>query len=103
MIVHITQAYTLEVQLSFVSSCHVYVTDCNETVIRDAGHKYCDGNLWHWDEATEAQYCLHIYPLTKPGDNRYCRASKDACFKVDGDLILWGIYTCGDPSYPCKT
>ncbi|KAF0459347.1 hypothetical protein F8M41_000781 [Gigaspora margarita] len=77
MIVHIIQAYTITVQLSFVSACHVYVTDCNGKVIRDAGKKYCNGN---WDEAPET-YCLHITPATSPKDNRYCQGSKDACLK----------------------
>ncbi|KAF0547678.1 hypothetical protein F8M41_000455 [Gigaspora margarita] len=95
MIVHIIQAATLTVVLSFVSACRVYVTDCNGKILRNAGKKYCNGDHWHWDQAPGTPYCLHIQPLTEPQSNRYCKVSGgEACYKVDGDLTNWGIYKC---------
>ncbi|CAG8841405.1 39256_t:CDS:1, partial [Gigaspora margarita] len=75
---------TLTVELSFVSACRVYVTDCNFNILRDAGKKYCNGNHWTWDQAPGTPYCLHIEPVTEPQSNRYCQVSGgDACYKVD--------------------
>ncbi|PKY61562.1 hypothetical protein RhiirA4_486705 [Rhizophagus irregularis] len=94
IILHIAQAYKLTVDLSFVSICRVYVTDCHGKTLRDAGWKDCDsGYKWHWDEAPET-YCLHIYPKTNGNDNRWCQGYKDDCIIVNGDLVYWEMINC---------
>ncbi|UZO03866.1 uncharacterized protein OCT59_024267 [Rhizophagus irregularis] len=64
MIVHMSQAYTLSVCLDFFAVCHVYITDCHGTILRDAGRKSCSQNKFHWPDAPDT-YCLHIYPVTE--------------------------------------
>ncbi|CAG8811907.1 30013_t:CDS:1, partial [Racocetra persica] len=72
--------------LAFESVCHVYVTDCNGQVIRNAGWKDCGDSTWDWDDAPDV-YCIHIYPRTNSNDNKYCQGYRDACFQVHGDLL----------------
>ncbi|RIB18391.1 hypothetical protein C2G38_2085758 [Gigaspora rosea] len=97
MIVNTIQANNrLTVKLSFITICHLYVTDCNGHVLRDPGWKKCADNTWHWDEAPDSIYCLYAYHRTNAHDNKYCNATKTACFNVDGDITSWNIYRCDD-------
>lgn len=43
---------------------HIYVTDCNGTVIRDKGLVDCTKkSLFDWDDNPNL-YCVHVYPQT---------------------------------------
>ncbi|CAG8491719.1 7825_t:CDS:2 [Diversispora eburnea] len=105
--VHVIQAYKTTLLGDFASICHIYVTDCNGEVLRDAGRKDCNqAKIFEWDEAPDI-YCLHVYPITKPKDNRYIMVTKnDSCIDVCGDLIYgWkltriGMKPCNDPTSP---
>ncbi|CAG8536972.1 2842_t:CDS:2 [Diversispora eburnea] len=89
------QAYNTTLEGYFDSICHVYVTDCNRTVINDAGNKSCDDEtVFIWDQAPEL-YCVHVYPITEPDDNRYRQANGNSCFYVHGNLLDgWSIDDC---------
>ncbi|RHZ74566.1 hypothetical protein Glove_221g82 [Diversispora epigaea] len=91
LIAHVIQAYTVKVFPGFTSICRIYVTDCHGKVIRDAVKKDCKdlfrSTIFKWDEAPDL-YCPHIYPITRPKDNKYIPIYKqDACIVLSGDLI----------------
>ncbi|RHZ76414.1 hypothetical protein Glove_198g54 [Diversispora epigaea] len=94
IVAHVTQAYHIAVWRSFVSICKIYVTDCNGKVIRNDGWEDCNGSpviIPIWDEAPDL-YCVHVYPRTKPKDNRYIPiTNNDTCIKLDGDLRSWSM------------
>ncbi|GES84139.1 hypothetical protein GLOIN_2v1735201 [Rhizophagus clarus] len=74
---------------------HVYVTDCNGSVLRDAGIKDC-GDVFHgsdvwfyWEQAPDL-YCVHVYPQTHPPRNRYQQFYKtDSCMILGGNEENW--------------
>ncbi|CAB4383160.1 unnamed protein product [Rhizophagus irregularis] len=72
---------------------HVYVTDCNGSVIRDAGKRSCSffdpPVFFNWEDAPDL-YCVHLYPQTHPPRNRYFGyRSTDSCMILAGDEETW--------------
>ncbi|RHZ83454.1 hypothetical protein Glove_92g66 [Diversispora epigaea] len=95
IVAHVTQAYRIAVLHTFASICKIYVTDCNGKVIRNSGRKECSSGSGVkfdiWDQAPDL-YCVHVYPLTVPKDNRYLMITKeDACISIDGTLFSWSM------------
>ncbi|RHZ76101.1 hypothetical protein Glove_203g93 [Diversispora epigaea] len=94
IVAHVTQAYKIAVKHRFASVCKIYVTDCNGKVLRDDGREDCSrsGTIFDvWDQAPDL-YCVHIYPITEPKNNKYVTVTKDdACVFVHGDLFSWSM------------
>jgi hypothetical protein len=77
----------------------VYVTDCNGSVILDAGMKDCDGasetdpntDWFYWKEAPD-HYCVYVYSQSNPRISRYLEfQNTDSCMVLGGDEENWNI------------